>query len=126
MGEQRKFAGIAWSQKGKVSRRERFLAEMDAVIPWARLLVLIGPYYPQAGRGRQPLGLECSRPPTLPPPPNQTCGEGGVCQQVAVEIPSVCLGWEHVMQRVAVGPDTRLCMRARGWDYRRGYDTYRP
>ena len=58
MGEQRTFAGIAWSQKGKVTRRERFLAEMDAVIPWAQLLALIEPYYPKAGRGRQPLGLE--------------------------------------------------------------------
>ncbi len=36
MGEQRTFAGIAWSQKGKVTRRERFLAEMDAVIQEAR------------------------------------------------------------------------------------------
>jgi IS5 family transposase len=58
MAEQRTFAGIAWSQKGKVTRREQFLAEMDAVIPWAELLALIEPYYPQAGRGRQPLGLE--------------------------------------------------------------------
>jgi IS5 family transposase len=58
MGEQRTFAGIAWSQKGKVTRREQFLAEMDAVIPWARLLALIEPYYPKAGRGRQPPGLE--------------------------------------------------------------------
>ena len=58
MGEQRTFGSLAWSQKGKVTRRERFLAEMDAVIPWAALLALIEPYYPQAGRGRQPLGLE--------------------------------------------------------------------
>jgi IS5 family transposase len=58
MAEQRTFAGIAWSQKGKVTRRERFLAEMDAVIPWSQLLALIEPYYPKAGRGRQPLGLE--------------------------------------------------------------------
>src|SRR5215813_14797635 len=58
MGEQRTFAGIAWSQKGKVTRREQFLAEMDAVIPWVELLALIEPYYPKAGRGRQPLGLE--------------------------------------------------------------------
>jgi IS5 family transposase len=58
MGEQRTFAGIAWSQKGKVTRREQFLAEMDAVIPWSQLLALIAPYYPKAGRGRQPLGLE--------------------------------------------------------------------
>ena len=37
MGQQRTFASVAWSQKGKVTRRERFLAEMDAVIPWTRL-----------------------------------------------------------------------------------------
>src|SRR5262245_12342392 len=58
MAEQRTFAGIAWSQKGKVTRREQLLAEMDAVIPWTQLLALIEPYYPKAGRGRQPLGLE--------------------------------------------------------------------
>src|SRR5262244_2584961 len=58
MGEQRTFAEIAWSQKGKVTRREQFLAEMDAPIPWAQLLARIEPYYPKAGRGRQPLGLE--------------------------------------------------------------------
>ena len=58
MGTQRTFAGLAWSQKGKVTRREQFLAEMDAVIPWAQLIALIAPYYPKAGQGRQPLGLE--------------------------------------------------------------------
>ena len=58
MGVQRSFASLAWSAKGKVTRRERFLAEMDAVIPWRRLLGLIGPHYPKAGNGRQPLGLE--------------------------------------------------------------------
>jgi IS5 family transposase len=59
MGEQRTFASIAWSQKGKVTRRERFLAEMDAVVPWARLVALIAAYYPkQDGPGRPPLGLE--------------------------------------------------------------------
>ena len=59
MGEQRTFASIAWSQKGKVTRRERFLAEMDAVVPWARLVALIAPHYPKAdGPGRPPLGLE--------------------------------------------------------------------
>lgn len=58
MGKQRTLASVAWSRKGKVTRRERFLAEMDAVIPWQRLLALIEPHYPKAGRGRQPLGLE--------------------------------------------------------------------
>ena len=58
MGNQRTFASMAWQGKGKVTRRERFLAEMDAVIPWSRLLALIEPHYPKAGQGRQPLGLE--------------------------------------------------------------------
>jgi transposase, IS5 family len=58
MEKQQTFASVAWTQKGKVTRRERFLAEMDAVIPWADLLRLIEPHYPRAGNGRQPLGLE--------------------------------------------------------------------
>ena len=56
--KQTTFASLAWSAKGKVTRRERFLAEMDAVIPWARLLALIEPHYPKAGNGRQPIGVE--------------------------------------------------------------------
>src|SRR4030088_535196 len=58
MGNQRTFASLAWNGKGKVTRRERFLAEMDAVIPWSRLMGLIEPHYPKARQGRQPLGLE--------------------------------------------------------------------
>ena len=58
MANQRTFASMAWQAKGKVTRRERFLAEMDAVIPWTRLLGLIAPHYPKAGNGRQPLGME--------------------------------------------------------------------
>jgi IS5 family transposase len=52
------FASLAWDRKGKVTRRERFLAEMDAVIPWARLTGLIAPHYPKAGPGTQPMPLE--------------------------------------------------------------------
>lgn len=58
MGQQRTLASLAWQTKGKTTRRERFLAEMDAVIPWAALLALIEPHYPKAGKGRQPVGLE--------------------------------------------------------------------
>ncbi len=57
MGNQGTFASIAWERKGKVTRRERFLTEMDAMIPWSRLVRLIEPHYPKAGRGRQPPGL---------------------------------------------------------------------
>src|SRR5258707_11570163 len=49
---------MGWQTKGMGARRERFLAEMDAVIPGTRLLGWIAPHYPKAGQGRQPLGLE--------------------------------------------------------------------
>jgi IS5 family transposase len=56
--KQTSFASAAWERKGKVTRRERFLAEMDAVIPWAPILALIEPHYPKAGDGTQPMPLE--------------------------------------------------------------------
>jgi len=58
MSKQQTFASEAWGRKGKVTRRERFLSEMDAVIPWVALIGLIEPYYPKAGRGRRPHDLE--------------------------------------------------------------------
>jgi IS5 family transposase len=56
--KQMTFASAAWSSKGKTTRRERFLAEMNAVIPWSRLVALIERHYPKAGNGRQPMALE--------------------------------------------------------------------
>jgi IS5 family transposase len=46
--------------KGKKTKREQFLAEMDQVVPWARLCALIEPHYPKASPagGRPPLPLE--------------------------------------------------------------------
>jgi len=38
MSDQRTFASVTWARKGKVTRRERFPAEMDEVIPWDRLM----------------------------------------------------------------------------------------
>lgn len=58
MKKQQTFASAAWNRKGKVTRRERFLAEMDAVIPWSRLVALIEPHYPSTGKGRPPHDLE--------------------------------------------------------------------
>jgi IS5 family transposase len=56
--KQTTFASAAWDKKGKVTRRERFLAEMDAVIPWKHLNRLIEPHYPKAGNGTQPMPQE--------------------------------------------------------------------
>lgn len=56
--KQTTFESLAWKHKGKVTRREQFLAEMDAVIPWKSLIRLIEPHYPKAGNGTQPMPLE--------------------------------------------------------------------
>jgi hypothetical protein len=49
VAKQQTFAGLAWQNNGKQTKRERFLAGMDAIIPWAQLLELIEPHYPKAG-----------------------------------------------------------------------------
>src|ERR1700758_384994 len=41
----------------KQTRREKFLEEMDRIMPWAELEALIAPYYPKQGNGRPPVGL---------------------------------------------------------------------
>jgi len=56
--KQLSFASYEFAQKKRVTRREKFLAEMEQVVPWARLEVLIEPKYPTGGRvGRQPIGV---------------------------------------------------------------------
>jgi IS5 family transposase len=52
------FVSAARAQKGKVTKREQFLSEMDQVIPWARLVKVIEPHYPKPGNGRPPMGLQ--------------------------------------------------------------------
>ena len=52
------FATLDHRNKKKQTKRERFLGEMDAVVPWATLLGLIEPHYPKAGKGRRPYPLE--------------------------------------------------------------------
>jgi IS5 family transposase len=48
-----------FAQHHKVTRREQFLAGMNTVVPWAKLVALIEPHYPTAeGPGRPPIGLE--------------------------------------------------------------------
>jgi IS5 family transposase len=51
------FASLAYENKKKRTRREKFLQEMDQVIPWEELLQIIKQYYPRAGNGRQPMPL---------------------------------------------------------------------
>ena len=58
MTHQTTFAHAEFAAKKKITRREKFLARMDEVIPWAKLLAVIEPHYPNGRRGRPPIGLE--------------------------------------------------------------------
>ena len=56
--KQLSFASYEFAQKKRVTRREKFLAEMEQVVPWARLEALIEPLEPTSGRvGRPPKGV---------------------------------------------------------------------
>ena len=53
------FAWAEYEGKKKITKREIFLAKMEQVVPWSRLMEVIEPYYPKSGkRGRPPIGLE--------------------------------------------------------------------
>ncbi len=55
---QRSFASAEYAMKKKLTRREKFLGEMERIVPWSRLIAVIEPLYPKSGRvGRQPIGL---------------------------------------------------------------------
>lgn len=52
------FAEAEFAGKKRKTRREQFLAEMDKIIPWQRLIGRIAPHYPKGERGRPPIGIE--------------------------------------------------------------------
>ena len=54
--KQMSFSDLAYRTKKKQTRRERFLKEMDAVLPWEILLKPIERKYPKPGNGRRPIG----------------------------------------------------------------------
>jgi transposase, IS5 family len=58
MKSQTTFAQAEFAAKKKSTRRERFLARMEEVIPWAQLMAVVAPHYPKGARGRPPIGLE--------------------------------------------------------------------
>jgi len=55
---QSSFSDLEYAAKKKVTRRDRFLAEIDAMTPWDALLTELNGFYPTGeGRGRPPIGL---------------------------------------------------------------------
>jgi IS5 family transposase len=56
---QRSLADSGFEKYRKPTRREKFLSEMDRIVPWAELAAVIEPYYPvPQAAGRPPIGLE--------------------------------------------------------------------
>lgn len=51
------FSEAEYVHKKRKTRREKFLEQMDELIPWKRLEKKIARYYPKPGRGRQPYPL---------------------------------------------------------------------
>ncbi len=58
MRRQGTFSQAEYAAKKKQTRRDKFLAEMEQVVPWARLVDRLRPLYPKGERGRPPIGLE--------------------------------------------------------------------
>jgi IS5 family transposase len=58
MQRQGSFSQAEYAGKKKQTRRDKFLAEMEQVVPWARLVERLRPLYPKGERGRPPKGLE--------------------------------------------------------------------
>lgn len=57
--QQSTFAEVSFEPYHKPTRRERFLDEMNRIMPWADLTAAIEPFYPKAeGPGRPPVGVE--------------------------------------------------------------------
>src|ERR1017187_4135836 len=55
---QRTFSSMGFDVHGKLPRRQRFLGEMELIVPWRKLCRLIEPHYPKGSRGRPPIGIE--------------------------------------------------------------------
>jgi IS5 family transposase len=55
---QKTFSSLGFKIHGKQTRRQRFLAEMDTIVPWRKLCRLIEPHYPTGDRGRPPIGID--------------------------------------------------------------------
>lgn len=58
MIHQLSFSQAEFADKKKTTRREKFLARMEEIIPWQNLIAVIAPFYPKGERGRPPVGME--------------------------------------------------------------------
>ena len=56
--KQMTFSDVEYSGRKRTTQKEKFLREMDAIIPWSSWVAMIAPFYPSGKRGRPPRGIE--------------------------------------------------------------------
>ena len=63
-----------------------------------------------------------------PMPFLEACGKGSVSPHSTLDVmpQSFFVGWDQLFRRIATDDQAAVCMRARGWSYREGFDTFRP
>lgn len=113
MSQQPDFPGLADAMKMGVTRREQFLAKMDAAVPWGRLLALIAPQYPKAGptgdRRHNVLGGRMTSGSTLMRVAPVAELAGYVGRAILLEMPSG-FRFSTITAAVAEGADHRLTL----------------
>jgi len=58
MGKNITLTDLEYGNRKKRTKRDEFLEIMNEIIPWDEWVAYIVPYYPNAGRGRPPRGIE--------------------------------------------------------------------
>lgn len=58
MEKQQNFTDLEYTNRRHTTKREAFLAKMDAVLPWDEWIALVAPFYPDGRRGRRPVEIE--------------------------------------------------------------------
>src|SRR5258705_5796758 len=91
----------SYEKFGRKSKRELFLDEMNAVVPWGALLSLVEPYYPKVGNGRRPVGLEIMLRTYFVQP---GCRGHGPVESRVEEGPGVSDWWQVAPLRSALPP----------------------
>ncbi len=52
------FSALEYQSKKKTTRKEKFLSEMDSILPWKLLFKPLRQHYPKAGNGHRPISPE--------------------------------------------------------------------
>src|SRR3954466_6912991 len=112
MQRQGSFSQAEYGGKKKQTRRDKFLAEMEQVVPWARLVDQLRPFYPKGERGRPPIGLErMLRLYFL----QQWYGLADVALEDALYDSQALRGFAGIDLAVATVPDATTVMNFRHW-----------